>query len=158
MLCSLLYQLANQLSAVPEEICQLWEKYKGKKSHPSPEELLKLLTSVVKLYFTKVYIILDALDECSEREILISILIELMDRKCVSLCLTSFSEHDIQTSFSNLSIHKKVIESAEVSVDVELFVNRQTRNIETLRDLGAELQTEIIRRLVLEPRQCRFSR
>ena len=149
MLCSLLYQLANQLSAVPEEICLLWEKYKGKKSRPSPEELLKLLISVVQQYFTKVYVVLDALDECSEREILLPILIELMDRKCVSLFLTSRSEHDIQTSFSNLSIHAKVIESAEAAVDVELFVNRQIQAIETLRDLGAELQSEIIRRLVL---------
>ncbi len=31
MLCSLLCQLANELAAVPEEICGLWEKYKGKK-------------------------------------------------------------------------------------------------------------------------------
>jgi len=66
MLCSLLYQLANQLWAVPEEICLLWEKYKAKKSRPSPKEPLELYISVVQLYFTKVFIALDALGECSE--------------------------------------------------------------------------------------------
>jgi len=59
------------------------------------------------------------------------ILIELMDRECPSFYLTRRSEHDIQISISNLSIHAKVIESAEVAVDVELFVNQQIQAIKT---------------------------
>lgn len=51
MLCSLIRQLANSLIAVPEVICGLWEKYKGKKARPSPEELLGVLTFVVREYF-----------------------------------------------------------------------------------------------------------
>lgn len=144
MLCSLLGQVANQLTVVPEEICGLWEKYKGKKARPSP----RILTLVVREYFNKVYIILDALDECSERQELLPILHQLMDRKCVSLFLTSRSEHDIRKSFSELSIYSTAIESADVTFDVELFVNRQIEAIEALRDLGVDLQKETIQRLV----------
>jgi len=148
MLCSLIRQLANSLIAVPEEICGLWEKYKGKKARPSPEELLGVLTFVVREYFEKVYVVLDALDECSERQILLPVLHQLMDRKCVSLFLTSRSEHDIQKSFAGISIYSAAIENHDVAVDVELFVNRQIKSIETLRDLSKDLQKEIVQRLV----------
>ncbi|KAH6674368.1 hypothetical protein B0J14DRAFT_37664 [Halenospora varia] len=101
--------------AIPEEVCGLWEKYKGKKARPSPEELLGILTFVVREYFEKVYVVLDALDECSERQILLPILHQLMDSKCASLFLMSRSEHDIQKSFSGLSIYSTTIESHHVA-------------------------------------------
>ncbi len=149
MLSSLLYQLANSLTHVPEEICALWEKYKGKRTRPSPDELLLLLVYIVQHYFTKVFIVLDALDECSERNVLLPILIDLMESKSVSLFLTSRSEHDIQQALNALPIFSTAIESATVAVDVELFVKKQIQNLEALRDLSHDLQIEIVQRLIL---------
>ncbi|OBT63806.1 hypothetical protein VE03_06936 [Pseudogymnoascus sp. 23342-1-I1] len=148
MLCSLLSQLANKLTAVPEEICGLWEKYKGKKTRPSPEELLVILASVIREYFNKVYIVMDTLDECSERPILLPILHQLMESKCASIFLTSRGEHDIQKSFSGNFIYSAAIESSNVAFDVELFVNKQIKAIGSLRDLSVDLQNEIVQRLV----------
>lgn len=148
MLSSLLHQLSDQLAVVPEEICGLWEKYKGKKSRPPPDELLNILNLVVREYFNKVYVVLDALDECSERQILLPILRQLMKDKCVSLFLTSRIEHDIQKSFSEYQIYSTSIESGVVATDVELFLNEHIKTIETLRDLSHALQKEIVLRLV----------
>ncbi|KFY84562.1 hypothetical protein V500_09207 [Pseudogymnoascus sp. VKM F-4518 (FW-2643)] len=148
ILCSLLGQLANKLTEVPQEVCSLWEMYKDKKTRPLPEELLGILILVIQQYFDKVYIALDALDECSEREVLLPILNQLMDSKCASIFLTSRSEYDIQKSLSGKSIYSAAIESADVALDVELFVNRQIKAIESLRDLNVDLQNEIVQKLV----------
>lgn len=148
MLCSLLHQLANSLMHVPEEICGLWEKYKGKRTRPSPNELLLVLVYIVQHYFTKVFVVLDALDECSECDILLPVLIDLMESESVSLFLTSRSEHDIQQGLGPLPIYSALIESRAVAADVELFVKKQIQNLQALRDLGRDLQVEITQRLV----------
>ncbi|OBT73411.1 hypothetical protein VF21_08109 [Pseudogymnoascus sp. 05NY08] len=148
MLCSLLGQLAKKLTEIPEEMCALWKIYKEKKGRPSPEELLGILTLVIQKYFHKVYVVLDALDECSERQILLPILHQLIDSKCASIFLTSRSEHDFQKSLSEVSIYSAAIESADVALDVELFVKRQIKSIESLRDLNVDLQNEIVQQLL----------
>ncbi|KFZ00823.1 hypothetical protein V501_10436 [Pseudogymnoascus sp. VKM F-4519 (FW-2642)] len=148
MICSLLGQLANKLPGVPEEICALWKIYKDKTSRPSSEELLAILTLVIQKYFDKVYVTLDALDECSERQVLLPVLHQLIDSKCASIFLTSRSEHDIQKSLSKVSIYSAAIRSTDVALDVELFVNRQIKAIESLRDLNVDLQNEIVQELV----------
>lgn len=148
MLSSLLGQLANKLTEVPEEICALWELYKGKKARPSPEELFGILTLVIQKYFDKVYIALDALDECSERQVFLPILHQLIDSKCASIFLTSRSEHDIEKSLSKKSIYSAAIESADIALDVELFVKRQIKATESLQDLNVDLQNEIVQKLV----------
>lgn len=148
MLCSLLCQLADKLAEVPGEICGLWEIYKDKTTRPSPEELLSILKIIIREYFDKVYIALDALDECSERHLLLPILHELMDSRYASIFLTSHSEHDIRKSLSQKLIYSAAIESADVALDVELFVSRQIKSMESLRDLNAALQNEIVEHLV----------
>lgn len=144
MLSSLLYQLANSLTNVPEEICALWENYKGKRTRPSPDKLFLLLVYIVQQYFTKVFVVLNTLDKCSERSVLLPILIDLIESKSVSLFLTSRSEHDIQQALNSLPIFSTAIESATVAADVELFVKKQIQNLEGLRDLGHDLQMEIV--------------
>jgi hypothetical protein len=148
MLCSLLSQLANNLTRIPEEICALWKKCKDKKARPSPDELLEILTLVIQKHFNKVYVALDALDECIERQVLLPILCQFIDSKCASIFLTSRSEYDIQKSLSEKYIYSAAIEGSDVALDVELFVNRQIKAIESLRDLNVDLQNEIVQELV----------
>lgn len=148
MLCSLLAQLADKLAEVPEEICALWEIYKDKTTRPSPEELLSILKIIIREYFDKVYIALDALDECSERHLMLPILYQLIDSKCASIFLTSRNDDDIQKLLSKKYIYSASIDSADVALDVELFVSRQVKSVESLRVLNASLQNEIVEHLV----------
>jgi hypothetical protein len=63
LLVSLLKQLFQERTPMPETIRSLYDRHKDKRSRPSLDEILKELHSVVRLY-SKVYIIIDALDEC----------------------------------------------------------------------------------------------
>ncbi|KFX93548.1 hypothetical protein O988_06755 [Pseudogymnoascus sp. VKM F-3808] len=148
MLCSLLSQLANKLTEIPEEIRALWKKYKDNKTRPSPDELLEILTLVIQKYFNKVYVALDALDECIERQVLLPILCQFIDSECASTFLTSRREYDIHKSLSKKYIYSAAIEGSDVALDVELFVDKQIKAIESLRDLNVDLQNEIVQALV----------
>jgi len=63
LLMSLLKQLVQERNPMPETIRSLYNHHKDKRSRPLLGEILKELHSVVRLY-SKVFIIVDALDEC----------------------------------------------------------------------------------------------
>jgi len=63
LLSSLLKQLVQEQSPVPESVKSLYERHKDKGSRPSLEEILKSLHSIATDY-SRVFILVDALDEC----------------------------------------------------------------------------------------------
>jgi Cdc6-like AAA superfamily ATPase len=63
LLSSLLKQLVQEQSPVPESVKSLYERHKDKGSRPSLEEILKSLHSIATDY-SRVFILIDALDEC----------------------------------------------------------------------------------------------
>jgi Cdc6-like AAA superfamily ATPase len=67
LLMSLLKQLVQERNPMPETLRSLYNRHEDKRSRPSLDEILKELYSVVRLY-SKVFIIVDALDECQVSE------------------------------------------------------------------------------------------
>src|SRR6266516_4828685 len=67
LLMNLLKQLVRERNTIPETIKSLYNLHKDKRSRPSLDEILKELHSVVRLY-SKIFIIIDALDECQASE------------------------------------------------------------------------------------------
>ena len=63
MLTSLLKQLAESQSSLLENIKDLYNRHRTKRTRPSLEEILSTLHSVVAKYL-RVFIVVDALDEC----------------------------------------------------------------------------------------------
>jgi hypothetical protein len=63
LLLSLLKQLAQGQTAIPNPLKQLYDRHKSKNTRPSLDEISRVLHSVTALY-SKVFIIVDALDEC----------------------------------------------------------------------------------------------
>src|SRR5262249_2290591 len=63
LLASLLKQLAESYPSLPETVKDLYDHHKAKRTRPSLEEILSTLHSVVAKY-SRVFIIVDALDEC----------------------------------------------------------------------------------------------
>ncbi|KAL7817091.1 hypothetical protein V8C26DRAFT_75563 [Trichoderma gracile] len=63
MLASLVKQLAQKQAAMPECIQSIYDQLKKQPRRPSLDELSKLLSSTSLIYF-KVFIVVDALDEC----------------------------------------------------------------------------------------------
>jgi Cdc6-like AAA superfamily ATPase len=63
LLTSLLKQLVQERSSVPETVKSLYERHKVKRTRPLLDEILKVLHSVVTDY-SVAFIVIDALDEC----------------------------------------------------------------------------------------------
>ncbi|KFZ02007.1 hypothetical protein V500_00505, partial [Pseudogymnoascus sp. VKM F-4518 (FW-2643)] len=63
LLASLLKQLAQGLSPLPESIKSLYSSYKEKRTQPTFNEISNTLQSVAALY-SRCFIVVDALDEC----------------------------------------------------------------------------------------------
>ena len=67
VIASLLRQLLERSGSIPEETKCVLEKNASKQTHSSLEEYFKLLKAQIAR-FSRVYVIVDALDECSEQK------------------------------------------------------------------------------------------
>ncbi|KAF4960407.1 hypothetical protein FGADI_1054 [Fusarium gaditjirri] len=63
LLASVLKQLSQCRSSLPDSVKSLYELHKTKRTRPSLDEIIGLLQSVVAMH-SRVFIIVDALDEC----------------------------------------------------------------------------------------------
>ncbi|KAH6714367.1 hypothetical protein BKA61DRAFT_442366, partial [Leptodontidium sp. MPI-SDFR-AT-0119] len=63
LLASVLKQLAESQSSLPGSLKDLYDRYKGNRTRPSLDEISRVLHSVAAIY-SRVFIIIDALDEC----------------------------------------------------------------------------------------------
>ena len=71
MLCSLLCQLVRRAVVIPKRVEALFSSCENGKQQPSLHALLEVTKEAVPK-FTHVYVVLEALDECTQRS-------ELMD-------------------------------------------------------------------------------
>ena len=65
LLASLLKQLSGCQPSLPSDVKDLYNQHRNKQSRPSQYELLRAIQSVVSLY-SRVFLIIDALDEASQ--------------------------------------------------------------------------------------------
>lgn len=63
LLASLLKQLAQDQSSLPGSVRDLYDQHQARKTRPSVDEISRALQSVAAM-FLRVFIIVDALDEC----------------------------------------------------------------------------------------------
>jgi Cdc6-like AAA superfamily ATPase len=97
----LINQLCRQIKGLPADVQQLCREG----GHPSMSRLLQVLGSVSKL-FSRVYVVIDALDESKDRERLLALLIEILEAESldtVQLLVTSQRELDIERAILPLS-------------------------------------------------------
>lgn len=103
LLASLLRQLSQARSPLPEIVALLHDKHKHGSTKPSLEEMSEALHSVAALYWD-VYIVADALDECETpgtRARFLSELFSLRDRHRVNILVTSRLISEITEQFKS---------------------------------------------------------
>jgi hypothetical protein len=115
-LSSLLVQLATQSDAYSEILCDLYSKHDSGSKQPSDDVLRKSLDDMLAIPGqTPIYIVIDALDECtnstdtpSPREKVLSLVEWLVESHCSNLRLsvTSRTEADIEAIPQPLASHK----------------------------------------------------
>ena len=102
MFRSLFHQLLQRLVTVPEDVEEVFSLCVNGKQQPSLPALLKAAPQIIQ-QFTHVYIVLDALDECTQRSELMDLLgtIAGWQLDSVHLLMTSRRERSIETFFES---------------------------------------------------------
>ncbi|KAI9765366.1 MAG: hypothetical protein M1840_007446 [Geoglossum simile] len=113
LLSSLLKQLVQKQASMPESVEKLYKRHNRERTRPSPNEILEALESVAPQY-SRVFIIVDALDECSvsdsERQKFLSAIFNLQAKTGANIFATSRINDNIAKLFGvalSLQIHAK---------------------------------------------------
>jgi hypothetical protein len=142
LLVSLLKQLAQGRSPLPDIIMSLYRKQKDKRTRPPFDEILRSLQSVAAMY-SKVFIVVDALDECQTsdecRSRFLSEIFVLQARCGANIFATSRFIPEIVTKFSQ-SISVEIRARDE---DVQRYLEGRIGKLPSFVETNRELQEEI---------------
>jgi len=144
LLASLLKQLIQRRPSVPGDVTSLYKRHNNERTHPSFDEILKVLHSVAVDY-SRTFIIIDALDECqvSDRERFLSEIFNLQAKTGASLFATSRFIPEIAKRFGgSISLEIRANDG-----DVKRYLGGKMSRLRqfVLRDstLQEEIKTEI---------------
>ena len=157
LLRSLLAQLVKQTSRLPKALGQLRAgKFRNTRygtrmemqahavAQPSLLELSNVLCDSMQ-EFDHVYVILDALDECVERQKLLSIVRQLLSSKIgkIHILVTSRSDADLQENLTPIITARILVESSVIEPDIRSYIQDQLRNNPKLMKWPQKVQERI---------------
>ncbi|KAJ6546724.1 ankyrin repeat-containing domain protein [Mycena vulgaris] len=132
---------------IPPEATQLYDNHHERSSKPSLDEILQILRSAIAEY-SKVYLIIDALDEYPEpqRNILLEYL-STMIGPTINLMLTSRPHIALQPSFPKLDILEIRAAEDDICRYIEMRVlksPRLSKHVRTRPELHGEIRSKIL--------------
>jgi hypothetical protein len=144
LLASLLKQLSEERSSLPDSIKSLYDKHKEKRTRPSLDEISRTLQSVASIY-SRIIIIVDALDECQVlggcRMTFLTEIFSLQTRTGANLFMTSRSIPEITERFRGSIIYEIRAHDEDVRqyLDGRILQSRY----KLLENHSEEIKTEI---------------
>jgi NACHT domain len=143
-----LFSLLAQLSAsnLFSEIRNLYESCGRGTREATVTQLCDVLLSIV-LQIDQVYVVIDALDECSELKELLDVVQRLRQRDQVNLMLTSRRKPDIESVLIGLMDYTVSIEDEVVDGDIKLHVQQCLRTDPELSIWDEDLKATMIETL-----------
>lgn len=146
LLASLLKQLSQGRSYLPAHVKALYEKHKDKRTRPSFDEISSALQSVSAMY-SKVIIIVDALDECQPsdgcRSKLLSHIFSLQADNVGSFFATSRPIPDIERYFKECLRLEIIANDEDVRRYVHGHMSHLPKFVCNRPDIQEEIETEI---------------
>lgn len=147
LLASLLKQLVQERRPLPQPVKTLHKRHQDKRSHMSVDELLGALELVMATY-ERVFILVDALDECSRsgdcQQRLITSLLDLQAKFGANLFLTSRPISRIEEQFKGNTI----LEIRAREEDVRKYLDGHMSLLPKFVAQSPDLQEEIKARIV----------
>jgi hypothetical protein len=142
---SLLFQFAQQGSDVVEKLERLYQTCRNGQQQPA-EDVFPLMLREAIAHPGEKYIVLDALDECTDREGLLTFLRELVGSKPRDLRVlaTSRREKDIEDELSSVADHNINIQSTIVDADIRVYIRDRMATDTKLRKWPDSVQNEIM--------------
>lgn len=146
LLASLLRQLCASQSSLPEPLKSLYIKHeeKGKHTRPSFEEIASTLQIVTQM-FSRVFIIIDALDECQnqERSSCFTKFFGIQAKANVNLFATSRPLSDIKNMFQGCPLVDVVASRDDISKYIEGHMPKLPRFARDNPDLREQIKRDI---------------
>ena len=147
LMSSLVSQILDRPTEMPENVVKLYEKHQRNASRPSLDELFDLLQQLGKA--RSMYIIVDALDECSDNDNGRNILLQQLSRlRCgCNILMTSRSSVSISEHFDDY----QSIEITAKESDIEKYISghlsgRLEAHIKRKPELYDEIRSAVIQR------------
>jgi len=146
---SLLFQFTLQASDIVHDLELLYQKCSSGQQQPAEDVIHSLFRKAIAHPGEK-YIILDALDECTDREELLTFLRELVSSKPRDLRIlaTSRLEKDIKGELSSVTNHNINIQSAIVDADIRVYIRDRMATDTKLNKWPDSVQNEIMTALM----------
>jgi hypothetical protein len=122
LICSMVNQFSAQCESTPETLVKLYDQCQPDHRLPATKELITTLQLILQ-GFGHVYVVLDALDECTEKKKLLDLIKEIMTWKLDKLhvLVTSrkeqtFSNHLIPLASGMFDIQGLILEDIRIYV------------------------------------------
>jgi len=133
-----------QWTCLPGPLETLYFQIQNDEGQTTVEALVATLRDIVQT-FQHAYIILDALDECSEREEILSLIEEIVDWKLhrLHILATSRKEQDIEDCLSSRVSNEISIQGKHLDADIRIHVREKLRRDRKLRKWSPDAQFEI---------------
>jgi Cdc6-like AAA superfamily ATPase len=142
LLRSILQQPGRPCHSLPATLLDLYQHHAASSIRPSVAELFEVLASVVAS-LSKVYIVIDALDElsCSHRRVLLSELFTLQRNSKVNLFTTSRFLPDIVSRFEG--IPSLEIGGENTASDFDRFIEQSIRRLPEFVQKSPDLRDKV---------------
>jgi hypothetical protein len=146
LVASLVQQLVQCYSSIPDEVRALYTQYNSKSTRPSGEEFSRILQLLVAR-FSHVYVVVDALDECNMETR--SKFIEKLQESPANLHLLCTSRYlgDIQEVFTEASRLDIRARDSDITRYIEAQILQVPKLVKFCKKAG-DLQSSIIEKLV----------
>lgn len=142
LLSSLLKQLSERKPSLPKEVEFLYNTHKTKRTRPSIHELSENLQSVIDAY-SKVYLVIDALDECQisndTRDKFLSVLFRIQSKTYTNILATSRFNLDVQDRFGQ----SVVLEIRASEDDIQRYISENMVHLPPFIQKSPQLEEAI---------------
>lgn len=149
LVATLVRQLLQERTVSPDALQSLYKRHIHKKTRPSVEELCSLLHTVTDTY-SRVFIVVDALDECTNtngtRDSLLSELFHLQAQSKTVVCLLATTREisEILNQFGDCVKQEIRANDGDVSTYINGQISRLAPCVARRNDLQNEIKTNII--------------
>lgn len=149
---SLIARLCKGQQQLPESIKALYERYSDQEAPSSVQVLLKAFTSVIETPGQK-YVIVDALDECTDRGELLEVLteiaaVQLSNAGKLHILVTSRQDRDILQGLKGIATQTISLGGSKIDDDIAVHIHSQIEKQPKLRRWPDQVKSEIERKLV----------
>jgi hypothetical protein len=144
LVCALVTQFSGRCSSCPECLATLYSHSLDGQHQPTTTSLTQILRKIIG-NFPHAYIVVDALDECSEQDDLLSFLEEVTSWNLGSLHILATSRPDRMTTerLARRISYAIDIRSALVDPDIRIYVRERLQNEFSLSKWPLKVKKEI---------------